>query len=329
MTAYIIRRLLAAPLLLLGVSFVTFSLVHLTPGSPVDSLNLNSDFARLSPDVRASIERSLGIDRPFHEQYLTWLGGLVQGDLGLSLRSARPVSELMLERLPTTLLLTVTSTVLSLALAIPLGTLSALRSNSRLDQSLHFLSTLIRGIPSFWLAILCILFFAVQFQVWGLPALPAGGEHSAIDGGGFFDRGRHLILPLASLVLPETAGWVLYVRAQVLETMNAEFVQTARSKGLHDRAIMTRHVLRNALLPLVSFVAFIIPGLFAGASLIEQIFGFQGMGSLSIQAAQGKDYTLIMGTVMLVAALTILGSLIADLLQVVADPRVRLGARQR
>lgn len=319
MGRYVIRRLLAVPLLLLGVSIVTFAIVHLTPGSPVDRLVLADPTIR--PADLASLERTLGLDRPVHEQYLGWLGQLVQGDLGLSLTSYRPVRDLIFQRLPNTLLLTTTALGLSLLIAVPLGVVAAVRRNSVFDQTAVVTTTIADAVPSFWLGLLLILFFSVEARNLGLPALPSSGAQSVGDGG-LIDRLQHLILPVTTLVVLQVAFWMRYVRGQMLEVLSQDYVRTARAKGLRRGRILFVHAFRNALLPLVTLFGASLPGLFAGATLVEVIFSWPGMGLLAVDAATGRDYTLIMGTVLFLSVLTILANLLADILYAVIDPRI-------
>ncbi len=319
MGRYILRRLLGVPPLILGITLVTFVLIHLTPGSPVDNLILNPE---IKPEDLESIKKTLGIDRPLHEQYLGWVGQLLQGDLGISLKTFQPVRKQIFERLPNTLLLTTCSLVFALALAVPLGVLAALKRNSLFDYIATTTATLGQAIPEFWLALMLIIVFAVQFKAWGLPSLPSGGTQTLPNGGDLLDRIQHLILPVIALSFGQLAGWLRFIRSQMLEVIQQDYVRTARAKGLGERVVVMGHAFRNAMLPLITIVGLTLPGLFGGAVVIEAIFGWPGIGSLALDAAGNRDYTVVMGTVLFISLITVLSNLLADVLYGVADPRV-------
>jgi peptide/nickel transport system permease protein len=290
------------------------------PGSPVSTMEMNP---RMRPEDIERIRQNLGLDRPWYERYFYWLADVVRGDLGLSLTNATPVSDRILGVLPNTLLLTVTALTMALLIAIPLGVISAVKHNSLFDHCTTVFVTAFAAIPSFWLALLMIILFAVKFSDWGFPALPVGGMQDLRGDSGVLDRIRHLILPASALALVQIAGWTRYIRSSMLETLRQDYVRTARSKGLGERAVLYVHAFRNALMPLVTLVGLALPEVFGGAYLIEQIFAWNGLGRLSYQAAVSNDYTLIMGATLFFAVLTLLGNLIADVLYAVADPRVR------
>ena len=320
MGAYVLRRLIGLPPLLLGITIVTFLLIHLTPGSPIDDL-------KLTPEIKEEdlqhIKQTLGIDRPLHEQYIGWVTQLVQGDFGISLRTFQPVRKQLFERLPNTLLLTLSSLVVALVLAIPIGVIAALRRNSFFDHLTTLGSTLGQSVPAFWFGLMLIILFAVQFKAWGLPSLPSGGAQTLPRGGDPADRFRHLILPVAALAVAQMATWARYIRSQMLEVIQQDYVRTARAKGLQDRAVIMRHAFRNAVLPLITLIGLTLPNLFGGAVIIESVFGWPGVGSLAIDAALNRDYTVVMGTVVFISMVTVLANLLADVCYGIADPRVK------
>jgi peptide/nickel transport system permease protein len=324
MAAYILRRLLAIPPLLLGVTLVTFALVHLLPGSPVDDLRLSTP--GLTPEGAKSIERTLGLDRPLYQQYTSWIGQLARGDLGISMKSYRPVTSLIQQRIGNTLLLGGTALLVSLLIAIPIGILAALRPNSLFDHVTTVGSSLGFALPSFWVGLLLILAFAVQANAWHLPALPSGGIRTIPGGGDVPDRLRHLILPVITLSIGQISGWARYVRGQMLEALNEEYVRTARGKGLKESVVVWRHAFRNSLLPLVTLIGLSVPELLGGTAIVEAIFSWPGIGQLSVQAATGHDYTLMMGLTVFLALLTMISSLITDLIYLLVDPRIRLAS---
>ena len=320
MGTYIIRRLIGLPPLILGITIVTFLLIHATPGSPVDDLKLTPE---IKEEDLQNIKRTLGIDRPLHEQYIVWIAQLAQGDLGISLKTYQPVRKELFERLPNTLLLTISALLVALLLAIPIGVVAALKRNSWIDHLTTIFSTLGQSVPAFWLGLMLIIVFAVQFKVWGLPSLPSGGTQTLPNGGDFADRLRHLVLPVTALAVAQMATWARYIRSQMLEVIRQDYVRTARAKGLPDRAVVLRHAFRNAMLPLITLIGLTIPNLFGGAVIIEAIFGWPGIGSLVISAAGNRDYTVVMGTVLFISIVTVLSNLLADICYGIADPRIR------
>jgi peptide/nickel transport system permease protein len=320
MTALIVRRLLQMIPLLIGVSFLTFAIVNLVPGSPVSSLQFNP---KTRPEDIAHIRHNLGLDRPWYERYFVWLFDVLHGDLGLSLTNQTPVRDRLLGVLPNTLLLTGASLALALTVAIPLGVFSAANRNSLFDHITTVIATAFSSIPSFWLALLLIILFSDRFRAWGLPALPINGMKSLQGNSGILDRIEHLVLPATALSLAQIAGWTRFIRSSMLETIGQDYIRTAQAKGLPRRSVIYSHAFRNALIPLVTLVGLALPELFGGAYLIEQIFAWNGAGRLTYQATQSSDYTLIMGATLMFATLTMLGNLAADVLYAVADPRIR------
>lgn len=320
MTTLIVRRLLQMIPLLIGVTFLTFAIVNLVPGSPLNNLQFNP---RTRPEDIERIRENLGLDRPWYERYFVWLGNVARGDLGLSLANSTPVRDRILGVLPNTLLLTGASLTLALLVAVPLGVFSAANRNSLFDHITTILATAFSSIPSFWLALLMIILFAVKFRDWGLPALPVNGMQDLRGNSGFFDRVEHLILPATALALVQIAGWTRFIRSSMLESIRQDYVRTAEAKGLPRRVVIYSHAFRNALIPLVTLVGLAVPEVFGGAYLIEQIFAWNGAGRLTFQATQGSDYTLVMGTTLMFALLTMTGNLLADILYAVADPRIR------
>lgn len=320
MARFILRRVLIMIPLLLGISFLIFALVNLIPGSPIQAV---ADNPRASPEDVARIRENLGLNDPWPVRYFIWLGDAVRGDLGYSLTNFTSVSDRVLGVLPATVLLSGTSLLAALLISIPLGVYSAVRRNSWIDHVVTVGSTAAFAVPIFWLGFLLILVFAVQFQKWGLPSLPVSGTHDARGGGGFFDRAEHLLLPAVALGLKDVAAWTRYIRGSMLEVIRQDYVRTAEAKGLRNRAVLYAHAFRNALIPLITLVGLSIPSVFGGAFLIEQVFAWPGMGRLSLDALQDRDYTLVMGAFMFFAVLTLLGNLIADVAYAVMDPRIR------
>jgi peptide/nickel transport system permease protein len=320
MGRYILRRVLLVPLLMLGVTMITFALVHLVPGSPVDNLRLTAPGIR--PEDVKRIERTLGVDKPVYEQYTSWLGQLLRGDLGISMRNSLSVRGQILDRLPNTMLLAGLSLTVALIVAVPAGIIAAIKRNSLFDHLTNIVTSIGFAVPTFWIGLLLILLFSVQASSWGLPTLPSSGMRSVVGDEGLEDRVRHLILPVVTLSTVQVAGWLRYVRSQMLEVLGKDFVRTARGKGLSERAVISDHAFRNALLPLITLVGLSLPELIAGSAVVETIFSWPGIGELSVTAAANHDYTLIMGATVFIALVALLSNLLADVIYAIADPRI-------
>ncbi|HEV2527023.1 MAG TPA: ABC transporter permease [Thermomicrobiales bacterium] len=320
MTRYIIRRLLQMIPLLLGISFIVFALINLVPGSPLDRYE-NTPGVR-----RADLERiseSLGLSDPWYQRYFSWLWNALQGDFGFSFTNFSPVSGLLADTVPNTLLLAGTSVAFALIVAVPLGVICAVKRGSAFDNIVTVITTALFSIPSLWLGLMLIIIFAVQFQRWDLPSLPVSGDRSLRGESGFVDRAKHLILPALTLSLVQLAGWTRYIRSEMLEVIRLDYVRTASAKGLRQQAVLIGHAFRNAVLPLITLVGLNIPDLFAGALIVENVFGWNGVGRLTISALSGNNYSVAMAAIMMLSFLTVIGNLIADILYAVFDPRVR------
>lgn len=294
-------------------SALTFFFVNLAPGGPGSVMRFDVD-----AEQREALIKRMGLDRPVEQRYVEWAGGAVRGDLGTSLLTDEPVSQRIGERLPNTLTLAGAALVLSIALGIPIGLIQALRRGSPLDHILSLISAIGLSVPVFWLGIVLILIFAVSLGV-----LPSAGV-TAIATDTPFDRLRHLVLPavvLATSVLPTV---VRFMRSAAIEVLHEDYIRTAASKGLAPRVVLLRHVLRNALIPVVSAIGALVPRLLGGTVVTEAVFSWPGLGRLALEAAQGRDYPLITGLTVVVAAIAVTTSLLVDLAYTRIDPRVRL-----
>lgn len=320
MSRYVLRRLLGMIPLLIGISFLIFALINMVPGSPTDQFEFNPD---LKPEDVERIRENLGLNQPWYLRYFTWVGNALQGDLGNSFINYAQVTDLLQSALPNTLLLSAVSLVIALLISIPIGVIAAVKRNSAFDRITTVLATAFSSMPSLWLGLLLIILFAVKFQEWGLPSLPTSGVRNLRIEDSIQDRIRYLILPATALSLVSLAGWTRYIRSQMLEVIRQDFVRTAQAKGLVNRVVLMRHAFRNALLPLVTLVGFTIPDLFGGALIIENIFGYPGVGQLTVDSLRSNDYSVAMACVMMLAFLTVIGNLVADILYGVMDPRVR------
>jgi peptide/nickel transport system permease protein len=294
-------------------------LVHLAPGDPAD-VYVEPGF---SLESAHSLRRHWGLDRPLAEQYLVFLGNLFRGDLGTSFFQGRPVRDVVLERLPRTLQLSAAALALAFGIGIAAGTFAASREGRRADRAVTLVALFFYSAPGFWLALLATIVF-----VDGLHLFPGSGMSSVgaerLRWGSFLgDRLWHLALPAFSLAAGAAAGVSRYVRAGVSDALREDFVFAARARGIPDRRVLVRHALRSALLPVISLLGLYLPFLFGGSIVIESVFAWPGMGHLLWESAFKRDYPLVLGTSFLLATVAIAGSLLADVLYAVADPRIR------
>lgn len=320
MTRYIVRRLLGLIPILLGISFIVYALLNLVPGSPMSQFEFDPS---IKPADLARIRENLGLDAPWYQRYFIWLGNAVRGDFGISFTNYQPVIDTITSAMPNTLALSVTSSFIALAFAVPIGVYAAIKRNGVFDRVTTVFATIFYSMPTIWLGLMLILIFAVNFQRWGLPSLPVAGTHNLRGGGDILDRMVHLVLPVTTLTIGSIAGWSRYIRSQMLETIRQDYMRTAAAKGLKYRNTIMGHGFKNAVLPLVTLVGLDIPALFGGSLVVENIFGYRGMGQVTIQSLNSNDYSVAMACVMFYAILTVLGNLIADILYGVLDPRVR------
>jgi peptide/nickel transport system permease protein len=323
-TTYIVRRLLGAIPLVLGIATIVFFVVNLAPGDP--SLRFMSP--NISPQAMEQIRANLGLDQPIHVRYVKWLGALAKGDLGYSFTHNRPVTSVIAEILPNTLLLSVAAIGTAFLIGVLLGIVQAVRQYSITDQLLSVIALFFYSMPSFWLAIMMVLTFslmATSIFGFGLPASDLQSvDYSFLSfGGKLQDRLMHLILPATSLALVLAAGVARYTRGSMLEVIRQDFVRTARAKGLSERVVIMRHALRNALIPIITLFGLYLPFFFSGAVFIETVFAWPGMGKLVVDAITQRDYPVIMGGSLIFANMVVIGNLIADVLYAVVDPRIR------
>jgi peptide/nickel transport system permease protein len=318
-TRYIIRRLIQAVPLLFLISFLAFGIIQAT-GDPLAAYTVD---ASLTSDDIARLRAHYGLDRPLPLQYLSWLGNMVTGNWGTSYYTRESVVDMVLRRLPNTLLLVGISYVLILTFAITLGILSAVRRYSVLDHAITGASFVGIAIPSFWLGLILIIIFSVQFRHAGLPYFPVSGMYDQRVGSSVAQVLWHAVLPSLTLSLVFTARYLRYIRSSVIEQLNLDYVRTARAKGLREVVIHWRHIFRNALLPLITLIALDIPNLLAGSIVVEAIFAWPGMGRLFWSAAERADLPVLISIMLFVATLTIMCNLVADILYAVVDPRIR------
>ena len=277
-----------------------------------------------SPELRQRLEAHWGLGRPLPVQYGLWLKKLATGDLGVSMsRDARPVLDKITEALPVTLLLNAMSLCLILAMAIPIGVYSATHQYSTADRVTTVAVFLGFAMPTFWLALLCMMFFGVELGWLPVSGLKSLDHDSLGPGARMMDRARHLIMPVGVAAVTSLAGMSRYMRSSMLEVFRQDYVTTARAKGLTERVVVYRHAMRNALLPVITILGLSIPGLVGGSVIFETIFAIPGMGRLFYGAVMSRDYTVVMGVLVIGALLTLVGNLLADIMYAVADPRLR------
>ncbi|OLA99330.1 MAG: hypothetical protein AUG01_13780 [Candidatus Rokubacteria bacterium 13_1_20CM_2_69_58] len=314
MRRYLARRLLLLVPVLAGVSVVIFMVLHLSPGDPVEIM-LGS---QATQEDRARLRAELGLDQPLHVQYGRWLGHVARGDLGRSLWMKRPVLDEVLGRFKATLVLTGTALLLSSLAGVALGVASAIRPNSVLDRLSAVASLFGASMPTFWLGIVLMVIFAL----W-LGWLPASGMYAAYGGGDLRDLLAHLVLPAVTLAAASVTIIARLTRATMLETLGQDYIRTARAKGVVERAVVLRHGLKNALIPIVTVVGVQAGYLLGGAVLTETVFAWPGVGTLMVQGILARDFPLVQGCVLVVALSFVLVNLAVDLLYAWLDPRIR------
>ncbi len=322
MTRYIIRRVLQAIPLLLLISVVVFSLANAMPSGLMAAYENNPNITK---EDLVRLQEELGLNTPPHIKYLNWLGNTLRGDLGYSLTERRPVTEILAERIPNTIYLTLVSFIVSLLIAIPIGILSARRQYSIFDHLATGFAFVGQSIPIFWFGLILIIVFNVLLKnpATGRPLLPGGGMSTIGAPFSVGDRLQHLILPVAMLSVFQVAQHMRYMRSSMLDVIHQDYIRTARAKGLREQAIVYGHALKNALLPVVTVIGLELPTLVSGAFFTETIFSWPGMGRLFVNAAGLGDYTVLMAIVMLSALLVIVFNLLTDITYAFLDPRIQ------
>lgn len=314
MGAYVIRRLLGLIPVLLGITLVVFFLMQLIPGDVAQAmLGL---MAR--PEDVARLREELGLNQPIYVQYLKWLGHVVQGDFGISLQQRTEVLPFVLERFKNTLILTIAATIISLLIGLPTGIISATKQYSIFDRVSMIIALFGNSMPAFWLGLMAILIFSLR-----LGWFPTGGMYPVVGEKTFTELLRHLVLPAVTLGAASAAITARITRSSMLEVIRQDYVRTARAKGLSERAVLTRHTLKNALLPILTVVSFQFGFLLGGAVLTETVFNWPGIGLALYNAISFRDYPIVQGGVLVVAVAFVIVNLITDLLYSLIDPRIR------
>jgi peptide/nickel transport system permease protein len=327
LAARVLKKLVWMAFVLWGITIISFTVIHLAPGSPTDlETTLNP---MVGEATRKQLEALYGLDKPLHEQYFNWLGRMARLDFGNSMSAdARPVLDKILERLPLTVGMNLASLALTLLIAVPVGVLSAWKQDSLFDRTATLLVFIGFAMPSFWLALLLMMFFGIEHQWLPLSGLTSLDYQRLSAPEKILDLARHLIMPLTVYTVGSIAGMSRFMRSSMLEVLRQDYVLTAMAKGLPTRLVVFRHAMRNALLPLITLLGLSVPGLIGGSVIIESIFALPGLGQLFYAAVMARDYTLIMGNLVLGAVLTLFGNLLADFCYGLADPRIRSGGRE-
>ncbi|GGR10582.1 ABC transporter permease [Deinococcus ruber] len=313
MLGFLGRRLGQGLVVLLLISLVTFFLINLAPGGPSAASKFES-----TAEERAAITKQLGLDQPVTVRYGLWAAQVVQGRFGNSLNGGQPIGPMVVQRLATTAQLGLAALLLSILIGIPLGILTAMRKNSVLDHLVNALSTLGMSIPDFWTGIVLILLFSVTWHV-----LPASGMADFSSGFSLVEWLRHLALPASVLAFVMLPNLLRFTRSSLLEVMNADYLRTARAKGVTEFWVIFKHALRNAFVPIVAMIGLLLPALLSGSVIVESVFGLPGMGRLAVDAALGRDYNTIMAVTLVAGAIVIFTNLLVDLAYSVIDPRIR------
>jgi peptide/nickel transport system permease protein len=314
---YVLRRLILTLPVALGASLVVFLAIHLAPGDPAQ-LMLGQD---ATPAALAAIRRDLGLDRPLPAQYVIWLGKVVRGDLGQSIWTHRPVLPELFDKFRATFILTVSALLISSILGVIAGMIAAVRRNSIFDRVTMLAATVGVGMPAFWLGIVLMVVFSLELR-W----LPAAGMYSPIGGGGL-DLIGHLVLPALALAARAVALVARITRSTMLEVVHQDYMRTAWAKGLPPRPVLVRHVLKNALIPIITVIGAQVGYLLGGAVLVETVFGWPGLGALALRGISTRDLPIVQGVTLFGAGVFILVNLAVDLSYLIVDPRIRYGSR--
>ncbi|HEV7664911.1 MAG TPA: ABC transporter permease [Chloroflexota bacterium] len=319
MGRYVARRAIEALPLLLLISLILFAIIQLT-GDPLAAYTVD---ASLTGEDLARLRHAYGLDQPVPVQYAHWLANILTGNWGTSFLSGVPAFELIAQRLPNTALLVVSAYAIILLAAIVLGTYTAVHQYSAIDHIVTTLAFIGISIPSFWLGLLLLIFFAVQTRNMGLPYFPAGGMYDLAVGPTIPQVLWHLVLPAVTLATVVAAGYIRYVRTSMLEVIRQDYIRTARAKGLAERVTLSRHALKNAAIPLVTLVGLDLPRFLSGSVVVESIFAWPGMGRLFWEEAQRTDIPVLMAVLMFASVLVVVGNLCADVAYAYIDPRIR------
>lgn len=315
MTEFLVRRILQSVIVLFLISIVTFGLIHAAPGGPTQ-IFLSPG---LSPEAAEVQMRNLGLDKPIPVQYVKWLGGLVQGDLGYTFKNNLPVGDILWPTVKNTVILMAVAWLLSLIIAVPWGIYNSTVQYGFSDNFSSFVAYLGFAMPTFWFGILLQQYFSIKLDWFPLSDMYTMGKEGDIG-----DLFWHLVLPVSVLTLGFLASYVKYSRASMLEVLDQDYIRTARAKGMKENRVIFRHALRNALIPIITVLGLDLPILVAGAAITERVFNWPGMGRLFVDMALAREYSVLMAITIITSVIVVLGNLIADILYAIVDPRVQL-----
>ena len=319
MARYVFRRLIQAIPILIGISVISFLVVHLAPGDPFDRFRS----PRVAPEVLENLRRIYGLDQPLPVQFWRWFSTFWtfpwdHTAWGFSITDGQPVRDRIFERLPATLLLMGTGLLATITIAIPVGILGAVKQYSVADKAIAIFATIGYALPTFWLGIILRQVLAQQFDLFPIFGMQSFGRE-----GDVLDLLWHLFLPALTLTIVGVAGWSRYMRASMLEVLRADYIRTAKAKGLASSRVIFKHALRNALIPIVTLLGLTIPGLVAGAAITETVFSWPGLGFLGVAAVTERDYPVVLAFTMMGGTMVIIGNLLADVLYSAVDPRIK------
>jgi peptide/nickel transport system permease protein len=318
MASYILRRVLQAIPILFGVAVIVFLIIQLAPGSPVDRFRT----PRVSPAQIQALIVQYGLDKPVGEQFVKWITSFAQvwrpDAWGFSFLDGQPVLSKIIERVPATLRLMGASLLVTILFAIPIGVIAAVKQYSWTDKIITTLATIGYAVPSFILGLYTLYLGGVALKMFPLFGMQSMGKTNDLG-----DLAWHLVLPVTSLAIQQVAGWARYMRSSMLEVLHQDYVRTAKAKGLPARAVLGKHALRNALIPIITLLGLSIPALLAGAAITETIFSYPGLGRMFVDAVGTRDYPVVLALTMVGAVTVILGNLLADVLYAVVDPRIK------
>jgi peptide/nickel transport system permease protein len=319
MARYVVRRLIQAIPIIIGISVIAFAIVHLAPGDPFDRFRS----PKVSPEVIENLRRVYGLDQPLPVQFYKWFTTFWtfpwdNTAWGYSITDGLPVRDKIFERIPSTLQLMGVSLILTIIIAIPVGILGAVKQYSVADKTIAVVTTIGYALPTFWLGLILRQIFAQQLDLF-----PLFGKNSFGKEGDILDLLWHLFLPALTITIVGVAGWSRYMRASMLEVLRADYIRTAKAKGLASSRVIFKHALRNALIPIVTLLGLTIPTLLAGAAITEAVFSWPGLGFLGVSSVTERDYPVVLAFTMIGGAMVIIGNLLADVLYAVVDPRIK------
>ena len=319
MKNYIIRRILQMIPVMIGILFILFFILEQAPGTPASNM-MNP---KMTPEQKAEINEKLGLNTPWYERFVSWVDEAMHGNLGYSITHKKPVTDVIGDYTGPTLLLALIALAISIFIGVPIGVVSATKQYGFLDNTLTVFSLIGISIPSFFFGLLLLKYFAVDIQIFPLFGLvnPLLVSTNPMDK--VLDMAWHLFLPSIVLGLGSIASFMRYTRSSMLEVIKQDYIRTARAKGLKEKTVIYRHAFRNAVIPIITLLGFTIPGLLSGAVITETIFALPGLGKITIEATLTRNYPLILGINAMLAFLTLLGALVADILYAIADPRIR------